>query len=72
MGWKRGRGREDEERRREEEGGAKKVWKLTLSTKILKFCMDFYDFLYGFYMESKELMVLYGFLGIFMSSKPRV
>ena len=28
--------------------------------------------MYGFYMESKDLMVLYGFLGIFMSSKPRV
>ena len=40
--------------------------------EILKFCMDFYDFGYGFYMESKELMVLYGFLWIFMSSKPRV
>ena len=24
----------------------------------------FYDFWYGFYMESKDLMVLYGFLGI--------
>ena len=34
--------------------------------------MDFYDFCYGFYMESKKLMALYGFLGIFMSSKPRV
>ena len=34
--------------------------------------MDFYDFWYGFYMESKDLKVLYGFLGIFMSSKPRV
>ena len=34
--------------------------------------MDFYDFWYGFYMESKELMGLYGFLEIFMSSKPRV
>ena len=40
--------------------------------EILKFCMDFYDFWYGFYMESKGLMVLYGFIGIFMSSKPRV
>ena len=42
----------------------------------MNFCMDssmdFYDFWYGFYMESKKLMVLYGFLGIFMSSKPRV
>ena len=34
--------------------------------------MDFYEFWYGFYMESKKLMVLYGFLRIFMSSKPRV
>ena len=34
--------------------------------------MDFYDFWYGFYMESKDLMVLYGILGNFMSSKPRV
>ena len=33
--------------------------------------MDFYDFRYGFYMESKEFMGLYGFLEIFMSSKPR-
>ena len=42
----------------------------------MNFCMDssmdFYDFWYGFYMENKKLMVLYGFLGIFMSSKPRV
>ena len=34
--------------------------------------MDFYDFWYGFYMESKDLMVLYGILGNFMSFKPRV
>ena len=34
--------------------------------------MDFYDFLYGFYMESKDLMILYGILRKFMSSKPRV
>ena len=33
--------------------------------------MDFYDFWYGFYMESKDLMVLYGLLGIVMSPKPR-
>ena len=32
----------------------------------------FYDFWYGYYMESKDLMVLYGILGNFMSSKPRV
>ena len=38
----------------------------------MDFSMDFYDFWYGFYMERKELMVLYGCLGIFMSSKPRV
>ena len=35
-------------------------------------CMDFYDFWYGIFMESKDLMVLYGILGNFMSSKPRV
>ena len=34
--------------------------------------MDFYDFWYGFYMKSKDLMVLYGILENFMSSKPRV
>ena len=34
--------------------------------------MDFYDFLYEFYIESKDLMVLYGILENFMSSKPRV
>ena len=34
--------------------------------------MDFYDSWYGFYMESKDLMVLYGILGNFMSFKPRV
>ena len=51
--------------RGEEEKPSKKVWKLTLS-------MDFYDFWYGFYMESKDIMVLYGVLGIFMSPKPRV
>ena len=34
--------------------------------------MDLYDFWYGFYMERKDLMVLYGFLGIFMSPKPRI
>ena len=32
----------------------------------------FYDFWYGYYMESEDLMVLYGILGNFMSSKPRV
>ena len=33
---------------------------------------DFYDFWYGFCMESKDLMVLYGFLGISMVFKSRV
>ena len=34
--------------------------------------MDSMIFWYRFYMESKDVMVLYGFLGIFMSPKPRV
>ena len=33
---------------------------------------EFYDFWYGYYMESEDLMVLFGILGNFMSSKPRV
>ena len=61
---RRGIGREEEEKRRgrEEQKG--------MDSMI--FGMDFYDFWYGFYMESKDLMVLYGILGNFMSSKPRV
>ena len=54
---RRGRGREEEEKRRREED--KKRY-------------GFYDFWYGYYMESKDLMVFYGILGNFMSSKPRV
>ena len=42
------------------------------SSQGMDSCMDFYDFWYGFYMESKDLMVLYGILENFMSSKPRV
>ena len=34
--------------------------------------MDFYDFWYGFYMESKDLMIFYGILWNFMGFKPRV
>ena len=37
-----------------------------------KVLYGFYDFWYGYDMESKDLMVLYGILGNFMSSKPRV
>ena len=59
---KRGEGEEEEEKKKKEEE----------QSKGMELSMDFYDFWYGFYMESKELMVLYGFLGIFMSSKPRV
>ena len=58
---RRGRGREEEEKRRRK--GDKKG---------MDSCMDFYDLWYGFYMESKDLMVLYGILENFMSSKPRV
>ena len=54
----RGRRRRGREEEEEEEKFAKGM-------EILKFW-------YGFFMESKKLMVLYGFLGIFMSSKPRV
>ena len=32
----------------------------------------FYDLWYGFFMESKDFMALYGILENFMSSKPRV
>ena len=54
---RRGRGREEEEKRRREEDQKR---------------YGLYDFWYGYYMESKDLMVLYGILGNFMSSKPRV
>ena len=64
---KRKRKRKKKKRKKREE--PRKVWKLTLS---MDSCMDFYDFWYGFYMESKDLMVLYGILENFMSSKPRV
>ena len=50
---RRGRGREEEEKRRRKEDQR----------------YGFYDFWYGYYMESKDLMVLYGILGNFMSSK---
>ena len=33
---------------------------------------ELYDFWYGYCMENEDLMVLYGILGNFMSSKPRV
>ena len=42
------------------------------SSQGMDSCMDFYDFWYGFYMESKDLIVLYGILENFVSSKPRV
>ena len=47
----------------EEEGEAKK--------KVME-SKDFYDYWYGFCMESKDLMVLYGFLAISMVFKSRV
>ena len=56
---KRKRRRREEKKRREEERKVKKMY-------------GFYDFWYGYYMESKDFMVLYGILGNFMSSKPRV
>ena len=60
---KRGEGEEEEEKKKKKEEE---------QSKGMDSSMDFYDFWYEFYMESKKLMVLYGFLGIFMSSKPRV
>ena len=65
-----GKKREEEKSKRKKK--KRKKEESSQGMEILKFCMNFYDFWYGFYMESKELMVLYGFLGIFMSSKPRV
>ena len=60
-----------EEKRGEEEGKEKKK-RREEERKIKKKRYGFYDFWYGYYMESKDLMVLYGILGNFMSSKPRV
>ena len=64
---KRGEGEEEEEKKKK-----KKKKKQEEQSKGMDTSKDFYDFWYEFYMESKKLMVLYGFLGIFMSSKPRV
>ena len=70
---RRGRGREEEEKkkRREEEGEKFKKGQKGMETNLEYETMyieyGFYDFWYRFYMESKDLIVLYGFLGIFMS-----
>ena len=56
------------ERRGEEEEEEEEEKKKRSQAKMY----EFYDFWYGYYMESKDLMVLYGILGKFMSSKPRV
>ena len=55
---------ENKERKRKRRGREEK-------RKEIKLKYGFYDFWYGYYMESKDLMVLYGILGKFMSSKPR-
>ena len=57
------RERGEEEKREEEEEKKKRSQEKRYG---------FYDFWYGYYMESKDLMVLYGILGNFMISKPRV
>ena len=62
--------RRKEEKREEEEEEEKK--KRREEERKIKKRYGFYDFWYGYYMESKDLMVLYGILGNFMSSKPRV
>ena len=56
---RRGRREEEEEEEKRRRKGDKKRY-------------EFYDFWYGYYIESEDLMVLYGILGNFMSSKPRV
>ena len=59
---KRGEGEEEEEKKKKEEDQSKGM---DSSMEILKFW-------YGFFMESKKLMVLYEFIGICMNSKPRI
>ena len=54
------------------EGEGKKKKNKREEEREIKKRYGFYDFWYGYYMESEDLMVLYGILGNFMSSKPRV
>ena len=63
--------KEEEKRKREKKRKRKRRRRGEEERKIKK-RYGFYDFWYGYYMESEDLMVLYGILRNFMSSKPRV
>ena len=64
---KNGEGQEKREKKRKRERRRKEEKKKGRSKRY-----GFYDFWFGYYMESEDLMVLNGILGNFMSSKPRV
>ena len=64
--------KEEEKRKREKKRKRKRRRREEKRREENKKRYGFYDFWYGYYMESNDLMVLYGILGNFMSSKPRV